>query len=88
MTVLQTVIAIGEDQALSWGAGYSAPRRDDYPSDRAFLKDASTYWSDFAEAMRADGIDDASLLLAGCLPDAWQASEDERCAVYTELHGG
>ena len=83
MTVLQTVIAIGEDQALSWGNGYFPPRRDQYPSDKAFLKDATAFWRDFTAAMRADGIDDASLLLAGCLPDHWEAAELERTHAET-----
>jgi hypothetical protein len=83
MSDLQILTTIGEDQALVWADGWLPPRRDQYSSDKAFLEDATSFWRDFTAAMRADGIDDASLLLAGCLPDAWQASEDERCAVYT-----
>lgn len=83
MSDLQILTAVGEDQALVWGNGWLPPRAADYGDDDSFLSDATAFWRDFTAAMRADGIDDASLLLAGCLPPAWQASEDERCASYT-----
>ena len=83
MTVLQILTAVGEDQALVWSGGWLPPRVADYGDDASFLADASEFWAAFIEAMRADGIDDASLLLAGCLPDHWEDAGRERTHAYT-----
>ena len=59
------------------------PRVADYGDDASFLADASEFWAAFTASMRADGVDDASLLLAGCLPDHWEDAGRERTDAYT-----
>ena len=83
MSDLQILTAVGEDQALVWAGGWLPPRVADYNDSASFLADASEFWAAFTASMRADGVDDASLLLAGCLPDHWEAAGRERCAAYT-----
>ena len=46
-------------------------------------EDASAFWAAFTAAMRASGVNDASLLLAGCLPDDWEIAEIERTNART-----
>ena len=74
---------ITEQQCLEFSDGYHPPRLADYADQDEFLEDASAFWAAFTAAMRASGVNDASLLLAGCLPDDWEIAEIERTNART-----
>ena len=85
---LVTMLSLTPEQCLIFGGGYYPPRRADYEIEDEFYEEAVGYWHAFHAAMRASGYDDASTLLAGCLPPEWEVAEAERCASYTASNGG
>ena len=85
---LQIVTAATLAQALAWSSGFLPPRRSQYPSDAEFLEDAMAFNDALHAGMVAHGVDPLSTLLAGMMPETFEAGEAEMTQIYTMQQGG